>query len=64
MPKPMEKCYPSGQSPALVIVGYVLLGLGAILLFLCVPGWIRPALVGVGLIAAGLLLLRLGKAGR
>ena len=61
MPNPREKCYPAGGSAALTIAGYVLLALGVVLLFACVPFWAWLALVGAALIAAGLLLLKLGR---
>lgn len=61
---PMERCYPAGRSVPLIVIGYTLLGLGVILLFACIPCWAWFALLGVGLIALGWLLLRLGKAGR
>ena len=61
---PMERCYPAGRSVPLIVIGYALLGLGVILLFACIPCWAWFALLGVGLIALGWLLLRLGKAGR
>lgn len=61
---PMERCYPAGRSVPLIAIGYALLGLGVILLFACIPCWAWFALLGVGLIALGWLLLRLGKAGR
>jgi len=54
--------YPGGKSGALV--GYVLLALGIVLLFVCIPGWAWAALGGVLLIAAGLLVLRLCNAWR
>lgn len=61
---PVERCYPAGRSAPLIAAGYVLLGLGVILLFACIPCWAWFALLGVGLIALGWLLLKLGKAGR
>lgn len=61
---PMERCYPAERSVPLIAIGYALLGLGVILLFACIPCWAWFALLGVGLIALGWLLLRLGKAGR
>lgn len=61
---PVERCYPAGRSTPLIAAGYVLLGLGVILLFACIPCWAWFALLGVGLIALGWLLLKLGKAGR
>ncbi len=61
---PMEKCYPAGNNLPLTIAGYALLALGVVLLFACVPCWAWLAFLGVGLIAAGLLLLKLSKAWR
>lgn len=61
---PIEKCYPSGTRAPFRVAGCALVAVGAILLFLCVPGWAWVALIGVGLIAAGLLLLKLSGAGR
>ena len=61
---PGEKCYPSGKNTPLMIAGYALLALGVLLLFLCIPCWAWLALLGLGLIVAGALLLRLSKAWR
>lgn len=61
---PVEKCYPAGKNTPLMIVGYALLALGVLLLFLCIPCWAWLALLGLGLIVAGALLLRLSKAWR
>lgn len=61
---PVEKCYPTGGSTPLKIAGLVMVALGAVLLFVCVPGWAWLAIVSVGLIAAGLLLLKLSGVGR
>lgn len=61
---PVQKCYPSGTNGPLTAAGYALLGLGVLLLFLCVPCWAWLALLGLGLIVAGALLLRLSKAWR
>ena len=57
MPQTMHRNYPcqSGFRAA----GYVLLALGIILLFVCIPGWAWVALLGVLLIAAGWLILRM-----
>lgn len=57
MPKPMHKHYPSRSCAA--PVGYVLLAAGAILLFACIPGWAWLALLGVLLMAAGWLVLKM-----
>lgn len=64
MPEPMERCYPTGKSAALSIAGYVLLAVGVLLLFICIPCWAWTALIGLVLIAAGLLLLKLNNAWR
>lgn len=45
--------------PPLLIVGVVLLGLGLLLMFLCIPGWAWAALAGIVLIATGYGLIRL-----
>lgn len=60
---PYEKCYP-GQNRGLVIAGCVLLAIGILLIFLCIPAWAWLALLGVGLAAAGFLLLKISQSGR
>lgn len=45
-------------------LGYALLAAGVILLFVCIPGWVWLALIGVGLIAAGWLVLKMCSAWR
>lgn len=64
MPSPMQRCYPAGKNAALTVVAYALLALGVLLLFVCIPCWAWLALIGLGLIAAGLLLLKLNSAWR
>lgn len=64
MPRPVEKCYPSGQKPLLTIVGIAALIVGIVLLFICIPGRIWFAFIGVVLIAAGWFLLKLSNAWR
>lgn len=64
MPGPKERCYPTGASTPLMIAGYALVALGIILLFVCIPCWAWLALLGVGLMVAGVLVLRLSKAWR
>lgn len=64
MPQPKERCYPTGTSTPLMIAGYALVALGIILLFVCIPCWAWLALLGVGLMVAGVLMLRLSKAWR
>lgn len=55
-----QRTYRTGTS-ALTIVGAVLIGAGLLLLFLCIPGWFWAALAGAALIAAGWLLITLGR---
>ena len=43
------------------LIGFALIGLGLLLLFLCIPGWAWAALAGCLLVAAGLLLIRVGR---
>lgn len=47
-----------------MIAGYALVVLGIILLFACIPCWAWLALLGLGLMIAGVLLLKLSKAWR
>lgn len=54
-----QRCYP--HASALPAVGAVLVGVGLILLFVCIPGWAWAALAGLLLIALGYGLIRLGK---
>ena len=48
----------------LIIAGIVLLAAGILLVFLCIPKWAWLALLGILLIAAGFVLLRIGQSGR
>lgn len=64
MPKAMEKCYPSSRRMPLAALGYVLLAVGVIVLFVCIPHWAWLALLGVGLIALGWILLKVSNAWR
>lgn len=64
MHRPEEKCYPSGHNPLAAIAGIAALILGILLLFLCIPGRVWLAFVGVVLIAAGWFLLKLSNAWR
>lgn len=64
MPRTVEKCYPSGMTPKLRIAGCVLLAAGILLLFVCIPNWAWCALIAVGMIAAGLVLLKLSMGWR
>lgn len=61
--RPVRQWYRQGYS-ALTVVGGVLVAAGLLLLFICIPGWAWAALIGVALIAAGYVLIRLGRAGR
>ena len=40
------RCYKQPGNQALVLAGIVLVGLGVVLLFLCIPGWAWVALLG------------------
>ena len=64
MHQTMEKVYPCERNVGLMIAGYVLLAVGIILLFVCIPGWVWLALLGVVLMAAGTLLLKLSHVWR
>ena len=63
MAYPHEKCYPGG-SKGLSLVGYALLAAGILLVFCCIPVWAWLALLGILLIAAGFVLLRISQSGR
>ncbi|MBP3645608.1 MAG: hypothetical protein J6K55_04200 [Clostridia bacterium] len=60
----MEKCYPANRNTPLAVAGYILLAAGILILFVCIPRWAWLALLGVGLIALGWIVLRLSNAGR
>ena len=62
MPQAAVRAYPCRSCASLI--GYALLAAGVILLFVCIPGWVWLALTGVGLIAAGWLILKLCSAWR
>lgn len=64
MSKAYERCYPSGENRVAAIAGYVLIAVGIILLFICIPGWAWLALFGVALMAAGIILLRISRTWR
>ena len=64
MAKPYERCYPGGGNKIASILGYLLLAAGVILLFCCIPCWAWLALIGVCLMAVGILLLKIGRAWR
>ena len=53
MAKPYERCYPGGENKGAMI-----------LLFCCIPCWAWLALLGVGLMALGVLLLKISRAWR
>ncbi len=57
------RCYPARRGP-LELLGYALIAVGAVLLFCCIPCWAWVALIGVALVAAGVLLLSLSPSGR
>lgn len=48
------------DSPEVRLLGVMLLAVGMVLLFLCVPGWAWAALTGALLVAAGLWLVTFG----
>lgn len=52
------QCYPSGSSLILRIAGFVLIGLGVLLILLCVPYWAWLAVIGAALVLVGFLLVR------
>ena len=52
------RCYRQ-PNQALRIIGVVLIGVGLLLLFLCIPGWAWVALAGAALVLGGFLLLKL-----
>ena len=58
------KCFPASTNKVFEIVGYVLLVLGIILLFFCIPGWAWLAVLGLALMIAGYFLLRLSNTWR
>ena len=58
-----RRCY-RVHDGILTVAGIVLIGLGLLLIFLCIPGWAWAALGGVALILLGWLLVRVSKCGR
>lgn len=54
----LTRCYPSGKSAALRIAGFVLIGIGVLLILFCVPFWAWIAVLGAGLILLGFILIR------
>lgn len=59
-----EKCYPAAKSTSRAYAGYALMLAGIILLFVCIPLWAWLALLGVVLMALGLLVLKWSNAWR
>ncbi|MCH5286215.1 MAG: hypothetical protein J1E43_02240 [Christensenellaceae bacterium] len=57
---PPQKSYKQSARTAQMI-GLVLIGLGLLLLFLCIPGWAWAALAGCLLVAVGFLLIRASR---
>ena len=64
MAKPYEKCYSTGGGKPVMIAGYALIIIGVILLFCCIPCWAWVALIGVGMMVAGVILLKISRAWR
>ena len=64
MAQPYEKCFPTGESKPTALIGYGFVVVGVILLFCCIPCWAWVALIGVGLICLGALLLKISRAWR
>ena len=56
--KARVQCYPNGKNILLRIAGYCLIGLGMVLILLCVPGWAWLSVLGAALILAGVLLAK------
>lgn len=54
----LRRCYPSGAGRTLRLAGFGLIGLGALLLLLSISYWVWLTLLGLVLIAAGILLAR------
>ena len=57
----MEKCYPARGGIQLKTAGLVLLALGAVLLFVSIPCWAWWALIGLGMIVLGFVLIKLSN---
>lgn len=64
MARPYEKCFPAGDSKPMSWIGYSLVIVGVVLLFCCIPCWAWVALLGVGLMCLGALLLKISRAWR
>ena len=58
-----KRCYRTHDG-LLTVIGTALIGLGLLLIFLCIPGWAWAALGGAALIVLGWSLIRVGKQGR
>lgn len=43
------------------LVGCILVSMGMLLLFLCIPGWAWAVLAGAALVAAGYILIQAGR---
>ena len=52
------RSYPNGGKTGIRIAGFILIGLGVLLILFCVPFWAWLAVIGAGLIFLGLLLIR------
>lgn len=52
------KCYPSEKKTGLRIAGWVLIAVGLITVLLFVPYWALAAIIGIGLIALGIMLIQ------
>ena len=48
----------------LAVIGGIMIALGLLLLFLCIPGWFWAALAGAALIVIGFLLIMVGSGRR
>lgn len=57
----LKNCYPAGQNGSLQIIGIILIVIGLILLFICIPGWAWAAIIGLVLILVGYVLIQLNS---
>ena len=64
MPGPIERCYPASGCAMLKTAGFALLVLGAVLLFISIPCWAWWALIGLGMIVVGFVLLKFSNTWR
>ncbi len=62
--KSAQRCYPAGNNRVFELIGYVLLIVGIILLFVSLPGWVWIALLGIALMVVGYILLRISHSWR